>query len=1162
MNARRIAWSIVGLLSLPAAARAGPVTFQIIGEVTRVSDPQNLLDGGVEVGSALWGIYTFESTTADSDPDPARGIYANAILSLSGTVGSVGFSGPIVGRDNDITIHNASHDDLYSVYSGISLGGVVLNLHVFLGDTEGTALASDRLSTLPPNSELYQDFKGFTIADSLEQSPIVIEGLVTSIVPEPTAIALLLVGMFLLARHPRVKRELPVSRRIAPLVVAAILNCLVSVTTTRAADCNGNGIDDRTEFNSQCKVDLVFVIDTSTSMDPPGLTTLCSQIDVAITELTSTGVVVNVEKLRISPDPDPPPPNFLSCPASCCTGSVSTGSVSQDYGTTTPGMAEVLADCSNPEGKLEDWGVATAIVAGNKTWTSEAIRIIVPMSDAPPRCGSVGGETPADCDDLKATYHAITLVSAKDVIVIPIMAAANDPFGAKFVEGGARVGKVLTLGEPNLGAKLAKLISSNCGRDCNNNGLLDACEIDGAFATTTPDCNAYSSDCCVVHSTLDCSDTTVSNCVCGFESLCCQPPGESWNENCVGLATFSCGASCAAVPDRVPDECQASPDCNANSVPDICDISCGGDLGPCAVSGCGQKADCNHNCIPDDCEAPQCNTEQPDFCDCNGNGVLNVCDIANATSCDADGNAVPDECSACCVDFVCQNRPQSQCSGQYYPGQICSETCCGSVPCCCPPELLPTSPCIGAGTCALMGECECRARSGHVGHGDTPYCTQNTCDTGSCCTSSGCVDSRQNNGNAMTKTLCESTLYNGTYVGGVLCKGGRCEGGAFAGMSCSSSSDCDQPAGTCMGSDAELAQPSPCAPFGSTLPTVLTPLPMPNGVPKNRYLSIVPRNPDGQAASVETALRVQLTSLNHPDPIGDNYVAQPPREFYGFEPGLCCSESDGCIRWVGKPGTFMEAEGPPASGPPFRAARLQCAPFYHTWGAEGAIEPVHVFGAEITPSSVYQIQTFAASCTGQESTCTNVSCPARFTTARWADVWPPYNPRVTKTVSQPSALDLVVIVNKFKNVAGAPFKRIAQLQPNLVEPNADVGALDIVAAVDAVKLLPYPYSGPCPCPSLATCGGFACPSEPTVCTAAKICVDGANHGADCTIADTCTGGVCTPSDQLGLGPGSTCVKTCSGGDNDGEPCINNSHCPGGESCGNGYCRDRCGRCSP
>ncbi|MFQ5461117.1 MAG: hypothetical protein ACE5E5_00655 [Phycisphaerae bacterium] len=43
-------------------------------------------------------------------------------------------------------------------------------------------------------------------------------------------------------------------------------------------------------------------------------------------------------------------------------------------------------------------------------------------------------------------------------------------------------------------------------------------------------------------------------------------------------------------------------DCNANSIVDDCDVSCGAPGGACDVPGCGLSADCNANSIPDECE--------------------------------------------------------------------------------------------------------------------------------------------------------------------------------------------------------------------------------------------------------------------------------------------------------------------------------------------------------------------------------------------------------------------------------------------------------------------------------------------------------------------------------------------------------------------------------
>jgi hypothetical protein len=53
---------------------------------------------------------------------------------------------------------------------------------------------------------------------------------------------------------------------------------------------------------------------------------------------------------------------------------------------------------------------------------------------------------------------------------------------------------------------------------------------------------------------------------------------------------------CLVVPDHF------KPDCNANGIPDECELDCGLPNGPCDVEGCGLSEDCNANRIPDECE--------------------------------------------------------------------------------------------------------------------------------------------------------------------------------------------------------------------------------------------------------------------------------------------------------------------------------------------------------------------------------------------------------------------------------------------------------------------------------------------------------------------------------------------------------------------------------
>jgi len=340
----------------------------------------------------------------------------------------------------------------------------------------------------------------------------------------------------------------------------------------------------------------------------------------------------------------------------------------------------------------------------------------------------------------------------------------------------------------------------------------------------------------------------------------------------------------------------------------------------------------------------------------------------------------------------------------------------------------------------------------------------------------------------------------------------------------------------------------------------------PPGVPgMNRHLGIEHEDIGAVTAGpgILLALRITPLELQHPNPrnlprfdppdfskfdtnvngtcVGGDYDGHPcntdadcVRNMPTGSDGVCSNfqgctepgEMNGCGRWAGAPATFMQYQGPPASGP-YRAARLQCAPDFHDWSMESNMNLV---GAEILPSSQYAAQFVDISCADTlDEEC--FSEPLILGTARYGDVASPFNPP-DGTQQQPNALDVAGMVLHFKQAAGSPPKSVAQIQPNVPDPNADVSALDIVQVVDAVKELQYRFSGPCACPSVVTCGGTACGSS-----------------ADCVMA---------------FGPGAMCVLTCSFGDNAGQPCINNSHCPpsGVGICGGGFCRDRCGRCKP
>lgn len=73
------------------------------------------------------------------------------------------------------------------------------------------------------------------------------------------------------------------------------------------------------------------------------------------------------------------------------------------------------------------------------------------------------------------------------------------------------------------------------------------------------------------------------------------------------------------------------PDCNNNGLLDICDIANCTDDPACD--------DCNGNDVPDECDISSGTSE-----DCQPNRVPDECDIEVGTSEDVDGNGIPDEC--------------------------------------------------------------------------------------------------------------------------------------------------------------------------------------------------------------------------------------------------------------------------------------------------------------------------------------------------------------------------------------------------------------------------------------------------------------------------------------------------------------------------------------
>lgn len=159
--------------------------------------------------------------------------------------------------------------------------------------------------------------------------------------------------------------------------------------------------------------------------------------------------------------------------------------------------------------------------------------------------------------------------------------------------------------------------------DCNDNDILDGCELD---AGTASDCNGNGViDSCDIASgsTIDCNANGIPD--------TCDLAGGAADCNANGVID-SCDIAGGAVDcnaNGIPDTCDltgGAADCNANGVIDSCDIA-------------GGAADCNANGVIDSCDIAG------GAADCDANGVLDSCQLASGASTDLDANGVLDECA-------------------------------------------------------------------------------------------------------------------------------------------------------------------------------------------------------------------------------------------------------------------------------------------------------------------------------------------------------------------------------------------------------------------------------------------------------------------------------------------------------------------------------------
>lgn len=183
----------------------------------------------------------------------------------------------------------------------------------------------------------------------------------------------------------------------------------VEITNDPLLDCNNNGTLDACER----LVDIVFIIDTSSSMFSPvesgtpniyGVNgAICEHITSIVDDLRSTlPVDIAVTMLTMEDTNDCP------CPGADCSAisGINFGTVAS-YGTSTCG-ATGDDSCDLIGDDHENWGPSTGIIACEFPWRTNAAKIIIPVSDEGPHCGT-GSESTCDVSSHAAAINRAAL---------------------------------------------------------------------------------------------------------------------------------------------------------------------------------------------------------------------------------------------------------------------------------------------------------------------------------------------------------------------------------------------------------------------------------------------------------------------------------------------------------------------------------------------------------------------------------------------------------------------------------------------------------------------------------------------------------------------------------------------------------------------------------